>query len=105
VIELCRRAAGAGLIVLCPFAAPSAESRERWRAAVGAERWLEVALEASAEVRKARAGGGFYAAHPEPTYEAPRAPALVLQTEPGSSEAAGRRVVELLEAQGVFGTS
>jgi bifunctional enzyme CysN/CysC len=70
VLELARRAADAGLIVLLPFAAPRAESRERWQAAVGSERWIEVSVSA-------------------PT-----------QVEGTTGEAAGRFVVDLLERRG-----
>jgi bifunctional enzyme CysN/CysC len=70
VLELARRAADAGLIVLLPFAAPRAESRQRWQAAVGAERWIEVGVSAP------------------------------MRVDDGTGEAAGRAVVDLLERRG-----
>jgi bifunctional enzyme CysN/CysC len=103
VLELARRAAEAGLIVLLPFAAPRAESRQRWQTAVGSERWIEVCLDTPIEVCKQRAGGDFYAKHAVPSWDPPRsgagasAPARV---DGSSVEAAGRFVVDLLERSG-----
>ena len=64
-LELSRRAAEAGIIVLLPFAAPRAESRGRWQAAVGDERWLEVAVNTPIETCKQRTTSDFYRAEPE----------------------------------------
>jgi bifunctional enzyme CysN/CysC len=97
VLELARRAAEAGLIVLLPFAAPRAESRERWQATVGAQRWVEVALNTPLEICKQRTTGDFYARHPSPIHEPTRAAASV---DGSAGEAAGRFVVELLEKRG-----
>jgi bifunctional enzyme CysN/CysC len=102
VIELCRRAVEMGLIVLLPFATPEAESRARWQSSLGAERWVEVALHAALETRRARAARDFYAQHPTPAYEAPASPALVLDTGRVTSDVAGRSIVDLLEQRGLF---
>ena len=99
-LELARRAAEAGIIVLLPFAAPRLSSRERWQAAVGAERWLEVAVSTPLEACKARVEGDFYARHPQPSHDPSRAPAGSVDGSTG--EAAGRFVVGLLEQRGVI---
>jgi bifunctional enzyme CysN/CysC len=101
-LELARRAAEAGIIVLLPFAAPRAESRQRWQSAVG-ERWLEVAVNTPLEARKARATGDFYARHPSPSHDPARAPAGSVDGLTG--EAAGRFIIGLLEQRGLLGSS
>jgi len=101
VLELCRRAADAGLIVLLSFAAPSAAGRALGQTALGAERWLELLLRAPVERRRA-AASDFYRRHPEPDYEPPQAPAASLDLGALSSEAAARVIVDLLERRGVF---
>jgi adenylylsulfate kinase-like enzyme len=98
VIELARRAADAGLIVVLPFAAPEASRRAEWRDAVGAERWLEVAVRAPLAQRQR--SNDFYAKTPEPRYEAPESAAAVLDASHDESSEAGARVlVDLLEAR------
>jgi bifunctional enzyme CysN/CysC len=97
VLELARRAADAGLIVLLPFAAPGAESRERWRAAVGDQRWVEVALNTPLEICKQRTTSDFYARHPNPSHTPTRAAASV---DGSAGDAASRFVVDLLEKRG-----
>ncbi len=101
-LELARRAAEAGVIVLLPFAAPRAESRERWQAAVG-ERWLEVAVTTPLEACKERATGDFYARHPRPSHDPARSPAG--SVDGLSGEVAGRFIVDLLEQRGLLGSS
>jgi bifunctional enzyme CysN/CysC len=99
-LELSRRAAEAGIIVLLPFAAPRAESRGRWQAAVGDERWLEVAVTTPLETCKERTTSDFYRKNPSPSHDAARSPAG--SVDASSSEAAGRFVVDLLEQRGVL---
>jgi adenylylsulfate kinase-like enzyme len=101
-LELARRAAEAGIIVLLPFAAPRAESRQRWQSAVG-ERWLEVAVSTPLEACKARATGDFYSRNPSPSHDPARAPAGSVDGLAG--EAAGRFIVDLLEQRGLLGSS
>jgi len=108
-LEFARRAAAAGLIVLLPFAAPRAESRQRWQQAVGDERWLEVAVETPLAACKERATGDFYQRNPEPRHDAARSAAgsISLAADArgagggaASGETAGRFVVALLEQRG-----
>ena len=100
-LELARRAAEAGIIVLLPFAAPRADSRQRWRAAVG-ERWLEVAVTTPLDACKERATD-FYARHPSPSHDPALSPAG--SVDGLSGEVAGRFVVALLEQRGLLGSS
>jgi bifunctional enzyme CysN/CysC len=99
-LELSRRAAEAGIIVLLPFAAPRAESRGRWQAAVGDDRWLEVAVNTPLETCKQRTTSDFYQRNPNPSHDAARSPAG--SVDASSSEAAGRFVVDLLEQRGLL---
>jgi bifunctional enzyme CysN/CysC len=101
-LELCRRAAEAGLIVLLVYGAPRAASRAQGQRLLGNERWLEVAVTAPLARRKL-AAPGFYAQPGEAGYEAPEAPAARLDLGALSSEAAARALADLLEQRGVFG--
>jgi adenylylsulfate kinase-like enzyme len=101
VLELCRRAADAGLIVLLAFAAPSAVGRTLGQTAIGSERWVEISVNAPLERRRA-AASDFYARHSTPLYEPPAAPAATVDLGSLSSEAAARVIVDLLEQRGVF---
>jgi bifunctional enzyme CysN/CysC len=101
VLDLCRRAADAGLIVLLAFAAPSAVGRTLGQTAIGSDRWLEIAVNAPLERRRA-AASDFYARHSTPLYEPPAAPAATVDLGAHSSEAAARLIVDLLEQRGVF---
>ncbi len=102
-LELSRRAAEAGLIVLLAFGAPRAASRALGQRLLG-ERWLEVAVTAP-EARRKAAAAAFYAQSSEPSYEAPEAPAARLDLATLGSEAAARVLADLLEQRGVFGGS
>jgi bifunctional enzyme CysN/CysC len=100
-LELCRRAADAGLIVLLAYGAPSAVGRALGQTAIGSERWLEITVNAPLERRRA-AAHDFYARHSTPLYEPPAAPAATVDLGSLSSEAAARVIVDLLEQRGVF---
>jgi bifunctional enzyme CysN/CysC len=103
-LELGRRAAEAGLIVLLAFGSPRAASRAKGQALLG-ERWIEVAVTAPVERRKAAAAAFYAQATGEPSYEAPEAPAARLDLAQLTSEAAARAIADLLEQRGVFGAS
>jgi bifunctional enzyme CysN/CysC len=95
-LDFAQRGAELGWIVILPYVNPTARGREAIVAAVGAERCIEVQVEAPLEARKERAKGGFYAHQPGPHYEAPSAPALKLDTSQVQGDAAAARVIELL---------
>jgi bifunctional enzyme CysN/CysC len=99
VLEVARRAADLGLIVLLPFAAPRLSSRRRWQAAIGEERWLEIGMTTPLETRKERTGNDFYSRVPNPSHEPSRSPAATVDGSDG--EAAARAVLSMLEQRGV----
>jgi bifunctional enzyme CysN/CysC len=101
-LESARRAALAGFIVLLPFAAPRAESRRSWQAAVGAESWLEVAVTTPLLACKQRSQGDFYTRQPDPAYDAPTGALASVDASRESSEAASRLIVDLLEQRGLL---
>jgi bifunctional enzyme CysN/CysC len=102
----------AGLICIASFLAPTADVRDKARLAIGADRLLEVHVDAPIEVCRERDREGMYAKadageipeFPGVTgrYEPPVAPALTLDTATLSVEAAVDRLVELLQERGVF---
>jgi bifunctional enzyme CysN/CysC len=99
-LELARRVAELGWIVLLPFAMPRAEGRRQSEEAIGRQRWLEVYVHAPPAVLAGRAKNRFFEQHPDPVYEAPGAPALSVDTHKSADDAAGARVVELLRERG-----
>ncbi len=100
---------GAGLICICAFEAPGRKARERARAAVGAERFVEVYLSAPLEVCRRRDADDLYARAEageielpgvnEP-YEVPEAPDLELATHELDVETCVDRLMALLEKGG-----
>jgi adenylyl-sulfate kinase len=102
--------ADAGLITLTAFISPYRADREAARAAVGAERFLEVFVDTPLEVcerrdpkqlyRRARAGEvGEFTGVSAP-YEPPASPALALDTSALDAAACVERVVTLLRERG-----
>jgi bifunctional enzyme CysN/CysC len=99
-LELARRAADLGIVVLLPFAAPRLSSRQRWQAAVGEQRWHEIAVSTPLETCRERATDDFYVRHPNPSHDPSRAPAGSVDGSIG--EAASRFVLGVLEQRGVL---
>lgn len=101
-VEIARRGAEVGWIVLLPFAAPTLEERTACRARLRDHACLSIDVTAPLDARRQRDGSGFYerAAHPEPV-AAPSGDAQVdLSAEP--TEDAARRIVGLLRERGLF---
>jgi bifunctional enzyme CysN/CysC len=106
--EVARLMNDAGLVVVTAFISPYAEDRERARAIVGAERFLEVHLAADLATCERRDPKGLYrkarsGALPEFTgvsapYEAPQSPDMSLDTGVLSVEAAVALLVERVTA-------
>lgn len=96
----------AGLICICAFVAPSAAVRERARQAVGATRFVEVALSAPLETLRTREETGAYARaeagelpdYPgvSAPYDVPVSPDLSLDTSKLSVEECVDRIVGLI---------
>ena len=74
------------------------------QAAVGDEKWIEVAVQTPIAACKQRTSA-FYAQSPEPSYDAPRAPALNVDGSRETTEVSARRIVELLDQRGLLGGS
>ena len=112
-IDVARFMNEAGLICVCAFLAPSEAVREKARAAVGPERFIEVYLSAPVDVCRRRDPEGMYAKadtgeipdFPGVTapYEVPRQPDLVLPSHELTVEQCVDRIVAHLERVGVLG--
>jgi bifunctional enzyme CysN/CysC len=112
-IDVARLINETGLICVCAFVAPSAAVRDKARAALGADRFIEVYLAAPVEVCRERDREGMYARADtgdipdfpgvSGSYDVPVAPDLMLQTDRLSPEECVRRIVDLLRVRGILG--
>lgn len=112
-IDVARIMNETGMICICAFVAPSAVVREKARAAVGTDRFLEVYLAAPVSVCRERDSDGMYARAdsgeiPEfpgvsATYDVPQHADLALHTDRLTIEECVNRIVDLLEARGLLG--
>jgi bifunctional enzyme CysN/CysC len=91
VLEVARRAADAGLVVVLAFAAAERGSRKVFRTGVGAERCIEVLV------------SGARRAPENVRYEAPDSPDLHVDLEKQTSEAGAQTIVDCLEERGLIG--
>ena len=108
--ESARQINDAGLICLTAFVVPLDRVRERARAVVGSERFLEVFLTAPMEELKRRDESGLFEAAERgeipsfpgvsSEFEAPTAPDLVLDTASLDVDECAQRVMELLQQRG-----
>ena len=108
--ESARQINDAGLICLTAFVVPLDRVRERARAVVGPERFLEVFLTAPMEELKRRDESGLYEAAERgeipsfpgvsSEFEAPEAPDLTLDTASLGVDECATRVMELLRQRG-----
>jgi bifunctional enzyme CysN/CysC len=111
-IDVARFMNNAGLICICAFLAPSAVVREKARALVGNDRFIEVHVTAPIEVCRARDAEGVYARADSgeipdfpgvsAPYDAPANPDLTLDTSTLSVDQCVDRLVALLQARGVL---
>ena len=100
-----------GGAVVCAAVSPYRQTRDRVRAMVGAERFVEVFVDAPLEVCEARDAKGMYAAARrgeiryftgiDDPYEEPRAPELVLDSASVSAEANACAIVDWLRGRGL----
>ena len=101
--ELARRSTDAGLIVIFSYASPLLADREAIRAAVGAERFVEVYVNTSLTVRKQRDARGDYGpGHAAPTAEPPREAAIEVSLDQGDAEAVADSIVKTLVQRGLL---
>ncbi|GGI02667.1 sulfate adenylyltransferase subunit CysN [Egicoccus halophilus] len=108
--EIASLASRHGLITLVAVQAPQAPVRDRVRDLLGAERYLEVFLDAPEATRRARDPNGLYAAADRgelaslpgvsSDYDRPGAPDLALDTGELTLEACVEAVLDLLDERG-----
>ncbi|MBX6363639.1 MAG: sulfate adenylyltransferase subunit CysN [Gemmatimonadetes bacterium] len=101
-----------GALVVCTFVSPFREDRERVRALLPEGRFLEVYVSCALEECRRRDPKGLYARAArgeipnftglDSPYEPPENPALVLETDRVSVEAAVTAILRLLEAAGLL---
>ncbi len=104
-IEVARIVNEAGGICICAFMAPSGAVREKAKAAVGAERFVEIYLSAAEETRTARDPRGALDRSESAEaldYEVPAAPDAVLATDQLSVDDSVTRIVAVLNARGLL---
>lgn len=104
--EIARLINNAGLICICSFVAPSKDVREKARKLVGEERFIEVYLTASEEVRRKRDTKGVYKKADKgelkefpgisAPYDIPKSPELILQTDKLTVDECVDRIMRLL---------
>jgi bifunctional enzyme CysN/CysC len=112
--EVARLMLDAGLIVLCAFISPFRAGRERLRAQVGANEFIEVFVDAPLEVCMKRDPKGIYAKARasqiskvtgiDSPYELPERPDIHLKTAEATPEALAKEVVERLKSLGTIGS-
>ena len=101
--ELARRATDAGLLAIFAYASPLRADRETIRDRVGAERFVEIHVATSLELRKKRDKRGVYGpAHQKPSEEAPKAPDVVVSLDEGDAEDAAARIIAILVKRGLL---
>jgi bifunctional enzyme CysN/CysC len=109
--ELARLLNESGVLCIVALSAPEAAVRERARQRIGAERFLEIHVDAPLEVCRqrtpamyARAESGEIEGFPgvSSAYEAPARPDLHLRTDALAVEACVDRIVRLLEQRGLI---
>ena len=116
--EVARLFNEAGMLSIAAFASPYAADRSAASDTIGAERFIEVFLDAPVEVCEARdgqlfpSGDGLYArarrgevkafTGVSAPYEKPESPALVIKTETTSVQAAVNAIIALLEERSVI---
>ncbi len=102
-----------GALVLCAFVSPFRRDRDRVRAWIGAERFLEVLVDCGLEECRRRDPKGLYAAASAgelaeltglgQAYEPPLAPDWVARSEQGTPEELARGLLDWMRARGWLG--
>jgi bifunctional enzyme CysN/CysC len=101
--ELARRCTDAGLIPIFAYASPLVADRMAIRDAVGPERFVEIYVKTSLDVRKRRDQRGVYGpGHAHPSEEAPKAPDAVVSLDSGDAEAAAEQIIAVLVKRGLL---
>lgn len=107
--EISRLINNAGLICICSFVAPSKDVREKARKLIGEDRFMEVYLTASEEVRRKRDTQGVYKKADKgelkefpgvsAPYDEPKSPELMLYTDKLTVDECVDRIIRFLEGK------
>jgi bifunctional enzyme CysN/CysC len=101
--ELARRSTDAGIIPIFAYASPLIADRLAIRDAVGPERFVEIYVKTSLEMRKRRDQRGVYGpGHPHPSEEAPKAPDAIVTLDGSDPEAAAQAIISVLVKRGLL---
>jgi bifunctional enzyme CysN/CysC len=101
--ELARRFADAGLISIFAYASPLLADRLTIRDAVGPERFVEVHVKTSLDVRKRRDQRGAYSpGHPNPSEEAPKNPDITVSLDQSDPEEVAQKIIQVLVKRGLL---
>ncbi|CAN5494400.1 sulfate adenylyltransferase subunit CysN [soil metagenome] len=110
--EVARILADSGLIAICSFVAPDADVRAKVKDLIGADRFLEVHVNAPIEVCRQRDVKGMYARADAgelenfpslaATYQTPAQPDLMLPTDQLDTATCVDRLMKLLEVRGIL---
>jgi bifunctional enzyme CysN/CysC len=101
--ELARRCTDSGIIPIFAYASPLIADRLAIRDAVGPERFVEIHVKTSLEVRKRRDHRGAYGpGHPQPSEEAPKAPDAVVTLDSNDPEEAAQLIIGVLVKRGLL---
>jgi len=108
--EVAKLFADAGMLAIVSFISPYAAARDKAREIVGAERFLEIFVDAPLEICERRDPKGLYAkaragqiadfTGVNAPYERPESPAAIIDTGAASLEDAVRALLDLLAARG-----
>ena len=112
VAEVAKLVNSQGIIAIAVLLAPDAEDRERAKALVGVDSFVEVFVDTPLEICKQRDPGGLYSALEAgtaidipgvtSTYEAPTNPDLVVTDHESTPAAAAQSIVDLLRSRDVL---
>jgi len=101
--ELARRTTDAGLLAIFAYASPLRADRDTIRDAVGADRFVEIHVATSLELRKKRDQRGVYGpGHQKPSEEAPTAPDIVVSLDGTDPEEVAQRIIAVLVKRGLL---
>jgi adenylylsulfate kinase-like enzyme len=101
--ELARRTTDAGLLAIFAYASPLRADRETIRDHVGSERFVEIHVATSLELRRKRDKRGVYGpGHQKPSEEAPKAPDLVVSLDEHDPEEIAASIIAALVKRGLL---
>jgi bifunctional enzyme CysN/CysC len=101
--ELARRTTDAGLLAIFAYASPLRADRETIRDTVGAERFVEIHVATSLDLRKKRDQRGVYgSSHQKPAEEPPKSADIVVSLDDGDPEEAAQRIIAVLVKRGLL---